>query len=164
MLIMGILIGLTSTFIEAKLVNSWAWLRNIYENGLGPVPGSWVNTAGSFLLAALIGGGAGGVVALMGGLFATGFSGIFFPAQKALNNAGITVKGLREKLETWWSKNGEHFRNLGKTIMITIKVITFPLMLILKINTKINSRKEQIKNRTSKLNSGRTKETAATYF
>ena len=146
-LMAGFLIGVASTFIEVKLVNGVPRFRHAYEHGVGPIPGSWINNGFSILLSGILGGGAT-IVALMGMVFSTVFSNVYFSTQKNINNAGWDMQRVkyemsmkREGLNSWWSSNKLHFVNLGKTIMVTIKIITAPIRFAIAANNKAHASK-----------------------
>jgi len=143
----GILIGIMSTAIEAKLVNSIPALRRWYENGLGPIPGAWFNNGFSFLLGMALGGGTT-IIAMMGGLFGVFFSNVYFGLQKSANNAGWNSDRVRQEASAkgqlgmkWWTANKVHFENLAKTIMLMIKIVTFPVRGAIAVNTTLQNGK-----------------------
>jgi hypothetical protein len=151
-IIAGLMIGTASTYIEVKLVNSWGWLRDKYENGWGPIPGPWINNGFSIGLSALLGGGAT-VIAMSGMLFSTVLSNIYFSSQKKANEAGWTLVRFKSEMSKkgeeaigWWHTNRQHFVNLGKTIMAFIKVITAPVRAMIWVNNKAHSGKENLTN------------------
>lgn len=143
----GLLIGIASTYLEVKLVNSWAWLRKVYRDGFMGIPGVWVNNAMSFLLGAIIGAGAGGVIALMGGLFGLVLSNMYFSVSDKLNAAGINKSAVEARLDTakqWGLDNKSHFQNLAKTLMLVVKIIGLPFMLLAKANSVAHASKDKI--------------------
>lgn len=161
-LIAGFLIGIASTYIEVKLVNSWAWMRDKYENGwvlpfgIATIPGAWINNGFSIGLSGLLGGGAT-VIAMCGMLFSTMMSNMYFAAQKKSNAAGWDLPRVKAELKmkgeemiTWWSGNRRHFVNLGKTIMAIIKVITAPVRAVIWANNTAHSGKEHLINEVNK--------------
>lgn len=153
-LIAGLMIGIASTYIEVKLVNSWSWLRDKYENGLhtpfGTIPGAWMNNGFSIALSTVLGGGAT-VIAMCGMLFSTLLSNIYFAGQKQANNAGWDLARVKfetnrkwEETNKWWIDNKVHFVNLGKTIMLFIKVVTAPVRAMIWANNTAHSGKAAI--------------------
>lgn len=160
-LIAGFLIGIASTYIEVKLVNSWSWLRDKYENGWKLpfgifIPGAWINNGFSIGLSGLLGGGAT-VIAMCGMLFSTMMSNLYFAGQKKAAGAGWDLPRFKfemnkkaEEMITWWSGNRRHFVNLGKTIMAFIKVITAPVCAIIWANNTAHSGKEHLINEVNK--------------
>lgn len=155
-IIAGLMIGIASTYLEVKLVNSWAWLRDKYENGMrtpfGTIPGAWVNNGFSIGLSMILGGGAT-VIAMSGMLFSTVLSNMYFGAQKKANASGWTLARFKDEMNMkgeeairWWHTNRQHFVNLGKTIMAFIKVITAPVRAMIWVNDKAHSGKENLNN------------------
>jgi len=153
-LMAGFIIGIAATIIEVKLVTSWAWLGNAYENGIhkGPIniPSNWINILCSWGISFVLGGGPT-IIALLGMMTSTLFSIIYFSQKKALNKAGWSVARIKsethekgERGAQWWTKNKVHFVNLGKTIMVTIKIITAPIRLAIYANDKVHDGKDHL--------------------
>lgn len=155
----GLIIGIMSVFIEWKLVNSWVWMQNVYANGIktpfGTIPGIWVNNGFSACLGLILGGGTT-IVAMIGAATGLFLSNALFGAHHQLTRAGIDKAWAKDKtkgLSIWFTENKHHFANLGKTIMVTIKVITAPMRFGIAVNTKFHESKEGVAGSFNKVRS-----------
>jgi hypothetical protein len=143
-LAMALIVCLASVFIEVKLVNSVPFLEKIYTQGIFGIPGAWVNNICSLGISAVFGlvFQATGIAIFVGGMLSIPVSNIYFSSKYKLNSNGITLASVKQSMNSkteevgnWWSENGHYFSELGKTIMLCIKVVTFPVRALVKANT-----------------------------
>ena len=149
----ALMVAIGSSFIEIKLIHAVPAITKAYINGIGPVPGVWVNFAVSFMLSYVMGiaFGAAGLIAFMGGLLSTGITKVYLDSEDIIHKAGwdiprvkSTSKEKSEEVALWWENNQVHFINLGKTIMVTIKVITAPLRWAIAANNAAHNGKDKV--------------------
>lgn len=104
-LTMGLVLALVSTMIEVLLVHGAPWIDRIYTTGVHlrffkwrwHIRGIWFNTAGSFILSALIGAmfSADGVTVLFGSMVSTALSQAWFSTEKFCRSLGWTWPGFK---------------------------------------------------------------------
>ena len=150
---MALIVAISSTFIEAKLVNSIPFLEKIYTEGIFGIPGAWVNNICSIFLSFMLGFvfQAQGIAIMVGGLLSIPMSNMYFGAKYQMRKRGIngaefkeTVVTKGKEAEEWVHTNGHYFTELGKTLMFFLKVVTLPVRLVLKANSTVHAHKDEV--------------------
>lgn len=160
-LIMGMTLGVISTYTEVKLVHGIAALDHAYTRGIKilkwHIPGIWLNTFGSFVLSWVLGlmFAADGLTVMFGAIVSTGLSQMYFSAEKVCHEQGWSMAKVKTgAVDTIHSLGRAHttvhntwadFRRpvmdfLG-LVLTALRVITWPIRLIRKASvTYTNAR------------------------
>lgn len=147
LLTMGVIIGLSSTLAEIKLVSSIKFVDKAYTNGALGVPGEVWNFIGSFLLAALMGMvfGANGVVIMLGGAVGTATSAGYFWAKRVLNAQGWDWPRFKASSETGVQQALYWGAQIWRVIVFLVKVITAPFRAADWVKRSIDNTKNSLK-------------------
>ena len=135
MLTMMFILAGVSSFLELVIITIIPPLKKLYNwTPKGQPVGMAINLAGSMLLSYFVGAafGAGGLIAMGSGLTSTAMTVLFLRLEQFAKSRGHnSVKGeindARTRLHAFWEEYGQMFRDLWKVILITIRIITWPL-------------------------------------
>ncbi len=150
---MALIVAISSTFIEAKLVNSIPFLEKIYTEGIFGIPGAWVNNLCSLGISAVFGlvFQAQGIAIFVGGMLSIPLSNLYFGAKHQMRVRNVDTGKMKtaiardvKEAEQWWATNSHYFSELGKTIWALVKLVTLPVRLVMKANSSVHANKAKI--------------------